>query len=50
MKIKKNLDPDIQQKLKMNLFKKYGYSIKQSIVDFSKFNEDFRRIGLVGKP
>ena len=39
-KIKKNLEPNIQQKLKLKLFKKYGYSIKQSIVDFSKFNDE----------
>ena len=40
LKIKNNLDSNTQQKLKMKLFKKYGYSIKQSIVDFSKFNDE----------
>ena len=38
--IKNNLEPNILQKLKLNLFKKYGYSIKQSILDFSKFDEE----------
>ena len=38
-KIKNSLDSSTQQKLKLKLFKKYGYSIKQSIVDFSKFDE-----------
>ncbi len=38
LKIKDNLEPKIQQKLKLNLFKKYGYSIKQSILDFSAFD------------
>ena len=40
LKIKNNLDSNTQQKLKLKLFKKYGYSIKQSIVDFSKFNDE----------
>jgi len=40
VKIKNNLDIDTQRKLKLKLFKKHGYSIKQSIVDFSKFNEE----------
>jgi len=43
-KIKNKLEPDIQQKLKLNLFKKYGYSIKQSILDFSKFDEELIKI------
>ena len=39
-KIKNNLELNILQKLKLNLFKKYGYSIKQSILDFSKFDKE----------
>jgi len=39
-KIKNKLEPKIQHKLKLNLFKKYGYSIKQSMLDFSKFDEE----------
>jgi hypothetical protein len=39
-KIKNKLDPNTQQKLKLKLFKKYGFSIKQSMVDFSKFNDE----------
>ena len=39
-KIKNNLEPDTQQKLKLKLFKKYGHSIKQSILDFSKLDEE----------
>jgi len=37
-KIKKNLDPNIDEKLKLRLFKKYGLSIKQSIENFSKLD------------
>jgi hypothetical protein len=40
LKIKNNLDANTQQKLKLKLFKKYGYSIKQSIVDFSKLDKE----------
>ena len=43
-KIKNKLEPNIQQKLKLDLFKKYGYSIKQSMLDFSKFNEKLIKI------
>ena len=42
-KIKNNLEPKIQHKLKLNLFKKYGYSIKQSILDFSKLDEELMK-------
>jgi len=38
-KIKKELESDIEQRLKMKLFNKYGLSVKQSIEDFSKFDE-----------
>jgi len=43
-KIKKNLEPDIEKKLKLKLFKKYGFSIKQSMIDFSKFDKEFKEI------
>ncbi len=42
IKIKNNLEAKILQKLKLNLFKKYGYSIKQSIMDFSIFDEELK--------
>jgi len=38
-KIKKELESDIEQRLKMKLFNKYGLSIKQSIEDFTKFDD-----------
>ncbi len=36
--IKKNLEPHIEKKVKMKLFKKYGLSIQQAIKDFSKLD------------
>jgi len=42
-KIENNLEPKTQQKLKLNLFKKYGYSIKQSILDFSTLDEELKK-------
>ena len=38
-KIKSNLESEVENKLKIKLFKKYGLSIKQSIENFSKFEE-----------
>ena len=43
-KIKKNLDPKIEQELKLGLFKRYGLSIKQSMEDFSEFDEIFEEV------
>ena len=42
--IKNNLEPSIEKKVKMNLFKKYGLSINQSIKDFSKLDEILKKI------
>ena len=42
--IKNNLDPSIEKKVKMNLFKKYGLSINQSIKDFSKLDEILKKV------
>ena len=43
-KIKNKLEPKIEHKLKLNLFKKYGYSIKQSILDFLKLDAELIKI------
>ncbi len=42
--IKNNLEPSIEKKVKMNLFKKYGLSINQSIKDFSKLDEILKKV------
>ena len=42
--IKKNLDSDNQKKLKLQLFKKHGLSIKQAIKDFSKINKILKNL------
>ena len=42
--IKRNLDSGDQKKLKLQLFQKYGLSIKQAIRDFSKINEILKKL------
>ena len=42
--IKNNLDPLIEKKVKMRLFKKYGLSINQAIKDFSKLDEILKNV------
>ena len=42
--IKNNLDPQIEKKVKMRLFKKYGLSINQAIKDFSKLDEILKKV------
>jgi len=37
--IKGNLDPDIEKKVKMRLFKKFGLSLNQAFSNFSKIDE-----------
>ena len=37
--IKSNLEPNLEKKVKMKLFKKYGLSVNQSISNFSKIDE-----------
>jgi len=37
--IKSNLDPNIEKKIKMKLFKKYGLSINQAVSNFWKLDE-----------
>ena len=42
--IKRNLDSDIEKKLKLQLFQKYGLSIKQAIKDFPKIDEILKEL------